>query len=215
VAMETYAPYLVHIAAVFTLLCYLFRNQIRLRVFAALGDAVLVGYYYFAFAVPLWSPLVWSVLNVIINAVMILIILRDQRGHAMSDKEMNLFRMLDTLTPGQFRKLTAKGEWKQADEPTVLAKESEVLDQLHYVLDGSVAVVKAGRQLQVEPKLFIGELAYLRKRPATATVTVSGGGHYMTWKHTDLEELFKRNDDLRNAMLRLLGRDMAEKMANT
>lgn len=213
--MQTIAPYLVHVAAIFTLFCYLFRDQIKLRIFAAIGDALLVAYYYFGFDVPLWNPLVWSVLNVVINAAMILIILRDAREHEMSDEELSLFRSLDTLTPGQFRKLVAIGKWHRALLPQTLTEEGEALTELHYVLDGNITIAKAERSFPVEAKKFIGELAYLRKRPATATVKVSADSHYISWSHEDLELLFRRNEDLRTALQLLMGRDVAEKMANS
>ena len=213
--MQTIAPYLVHVAAIFTLFCYLFRDQIKLRIFAAIGDALLVAYYYFGFDVPLWNPLVWSVLNIAINVAMILIILRDAREHEMSDEELSLFRSLDTLTPGQFRKLVSIGKWNRALFPQTLTEEGEALKELHYVLDGNITIAKAERSFPVEAKKFIGELAYLRKRPATATVKVSADSHYISWSHEDLELLFRRNEDLRTAMQLLMGRDVAEKMANS
>jgi CRP-like cAMP-binding protein len=206
---------LVHVAAVFTLLCFLFRDQVKLRIFAAIGDLLLSVYYYVAFPDPLWNPMIWSLLNVIINTSMILLILRDGREGGMSDDELSLFRNLDTLSPGQFRKLAKRGTWARAEEPETLTTEGEPLDTLHYVLSGHVNVRKAGRDLAVQPKLFIGELAFLRKRPATATVTISGDAHYISWSHDDLEKLFNRNAELRTSMQLMLGRDMAEKMANS
>jgi Popeye protein conserved region len=206
---------LVHVAAVFTLLCFLFRDQVKLRIFAAIGDLLLSVYYYLAFADPLWNPMVWSLLNVIINTTMILLILRDGREGGMSDDELSLFRNLDTLSPGQFRKLAKRGTWARAEESVTLTTEGEALDTLHYVLSGNVMIRKADRDLPVQPKLFIGELAFLRKRPATATVTISGDAHYISWSHDDLDKLFHRNDELRTAMQLMLGRDMAEKMANS
>jgi CRP-like cAMP-binding protein len=209
------AQNLVHVAAVFTLLCFLFRDQVKLRIFAAIGDLLLSVYYYVAFPDPLWNPMIWSLLNVIINTSMILLILRDGREGGMSDDELSLFRNLDTLSPGQFRKLAKRGTWARAEEPETLTTEGEPLDTLHYVLSGHVNVRKAGRDLAVRPKLFIGELAFLRKRPATATVTISGDAHYISWSHDDLEKLFNRNAELRTSMQLMLGRDMAEKMANS
>jgi hypothetical protein len=214
-AHEFIAQNLVHVAALFTLLCFLFRDQVKLRIFAAIGDLLLSVYYYVAFPDPLWNPMVWSLLNVIMNTTMILLILRDGREGGMSDDELSLFRNLDTLSPGQFRKLVKRGHWARAAEPAILTTEGEPLDTLHYVLSGDVNVRKMGRDIAVPPRLFIGELAFLRKRPATATVTISGDAHYISWSHDDLEKLFRRNDELRTAMQLMLGRDMAEKMANS
>jgi CRP-like cAMP-binding protein len=212
-AHDFIAQNLVHVAALFTLFCFLFRDQIKLRAFAVIGDLLLSIYYYVAFAEPLWNAMAWSAMNVVINAAMILLILRDGREGGMSDDELSLFRNLDALSPGQFRKLARIGSWHRATDATVLATEGHSLATLHYVLSGTVEVVKFGRSMIVEPKIFIGELAYLRQRPATATVTVSGDAHYISWAHENLEALFKRDEDVRTAMKLLMGRDMAEKVA--
>lgn len=209
------AQNLVHVAAVFTLVCFLFRNQIKLRIFAAIGDALLSVYYFTAFAEPLWNPMAWSILNVMINVAMILVILQDGRASEMSDDELSLFRQLDTLSPGQFRKLSRQGTWYRAPEPVRLTTEGEALDTLYFVLEGKIEITKQDRVFDVSPNLFIGELAFLRKRAATATVEVSSDAHYVGWNHDDLEKLLSRNDDLKSALHMLLSRDMAEKVANT
>jgi CRP-like cAMP-binding protein len=86
---------------------------------------------------------------------------------------------------------------------------------LHYVLSGDVDILKGGKKRRVTANIFIGELAFLRKRPATATVTVSGDAHYITWRHADLLPLLRRDTDLSNGLQALLSRDMAEKMARS
>ncbi len=206
---------LVHLAALFTLVSFFFRDQVKLRIFAAVGDGLISIYYLLAFATPLWNPMVWSLLNVVINLIMLTLILRDGRQGGMSDLELSLFRSLDSLSPGQFRSLMKIGEWHKADTSTVLTTEGQTLNQLHYVLSGKTIVHKAKRNLIVGPKIFIGELAMLRKRPATATVTISDNADYVSWDHAALETLFQRNEDLRTAMTLLMGRDVAEKMANS
>ena len=206
---------LVHIAAMFTLLSFLFRDQIKLRIFAAVGDALVTIYFFVAFDQPLWNSMLWSFLNVCINSAMILLILRDGRQGGMSDLELSLFRNLDALSPGQFRNLMKIGKWHKSEDATVLTSEGEALNKLYYVLSGKILIAKANRALEVSPKLFIGELAFLRQRPATATVTVSADGDYVSWDHDDLEKLFQRNEDLRTAMKLLMGRDVAEKMAKS
>jgi hypothetical protein len=213
--MHFLAQNLVHVAALFTLFCFLFRDQVKLRIFAAIGDLLLSAYYYVAFDQPLWNPMVWSLLNVVINTVMIILIVRDGREGGMSDDELSLFRNLDALSPGQFRKLAKQGTWHQNEDAVTLTRDGENLGTLYYVLSGTVTVRKGDRDLTVGPKLFIGELAYLRKMPATATVTLAKAAHYISWTHADLEKLFRSNEDLRNAMYVLLGRDVAEKMAKS
>ena len=209
------AQNLVHVAAVFTLVSFLFRNQIKLRIFAALGDTLATIYYFTAFDVPLWNSMMWTTMNVIINTTMIALIIRDGRVFEMTDDEMNLFRQLPSLSPGQFRKLLKIGSWHKQESTTVLTTEGEAVNHLHYVLQGPLQLSKAGRLSTIEPRLFIGELAYLRKRPATATVSAGEGAHYISWPHDDLKKLLDKDLDLNNALQQILGRDMAEKMANS
>ena len=204
---------MVHVAAAFTLVCYLFRNQIWLRIFAVAGDSLLAAYYFAAFPIPLWNPLYWSVLNVVINCIMILAILHDARLHEMSDDEMNLFRCLRGLTPGQFRKLMKQATWLRNDETRALTVEGQPLTSLHYVLEGRATINKQGRMFDVDPELFIGELAFLRSKVATASVTLPANSLIISWPHEALQKLFRQNQELCATMTTLLSRDMAEKVA--
>jgi len=207
------SAFLVHLAAISTLICYLFRDQIKLRSFAALGDALLTGYYYFAFDKPLWNALVWTVANVIINVTMIIILLREHRMSLLTDHEMTLFRCLETLTPGQFRKLLKIATWHESEEPVQLTEEGASLDKLYYVLDGTITIGKQGRVIEREPKMFIGEIAFLRDKAASATVMTASKSLYVSWDQSELRALLKKNEDLKNAMSSLLSADMADKVA--
>lgn len=209
------ADNLVHLAAIFTLVCYLFRDQIKLRSFAVAGDLLLAAYYFFAFREPLWNPLYWSIANVLINTAMIIMLLRDRRMSLLSDNEMRLFRGLETLSPGQFRKLLKLATWHEMEEPLQLTTEGEMLDTLYYVLDGKVSIGKQGRVIEAGPMLFIGEIAFLRDKAATATVRTSPSSLYVSWKQSELRDLFRKNDDLKNAMGALLSADMADKVARS
>lgn len=209
------ADNLVHLAAIATLVCYLFRDQIKLRSFAVAGDLLLAAYYFFAFAEPLWNPLYWSLANVLINTGMIIMLLRDHRMSLLSDNEMRLFRGLETLSPGQFRKLLKMAMWHEETETRQLTTEGEMLDTLYYVLDGKVSISKQGRVIEAGPMLFIGEIAFLRDKAATATVKTSNASLYVSWKQSELRDLFRKNDDLKNAMGALLSADMADKVARS
>jgi hypothetical protein len=204
---------LVHLAAIFTMVCYLFRDQIKLRIFAVAGDTLLSAYYFLAFPEPLWNAMYWSLANVMINAGMILVLLREHRMSLLSDNEMMLFRCLDTLTPGQFRKLLKLATFHENEEPATLTQQGEKPDRLYYVLDGKVKIGKDDRSFETDPKTFIGEVAFLRDRPASATVTTAKKSLYVSWETSALQSLLRRNDELKNALGRLLSDDMADKVA--
>jgi uncharacterized cupin superfamily protein len=166
---------LIHLGALLYLVCFLFRNQIMLRAFAILGDLAYTGYYWGVADTPLWSAMAYSTLNMLINFAMIMLIFNDQRQGTMSDNDMKLYQGFSGMTPGDFRRLSKAGIWRKADETVTLTREGEPVNELHYVLDGELEITKGGRAIDVSAGLFIGEIAYLRKTPATATVTVKSG----------------------------------------
>jgi hypothetical protein len=206
--------YFVHLGAFFYLTCFLFRNQIALRGFAILGDMAYMAYYYGASTQPLWNAIFWGATNVLINCLMIWLLVRDQRMSLFSDDEMRLYQNLKGINPGQFRRLLRLATWKRVAEPTVLTEEGRPLTMLHYVLDGTVEIEKSGRPFSIKPAVFIGELAYLRQKPATATVRVGPGALCLSWRHVDLLRLSSKDDGIRVAMLSLLNSDLAEKVVN-
>lgn len=84
---------------------------------------------------------------------------------------------------------------------------------MFYVLSGSITLDKAGRQSELPAPLFVGEVAYVKSRGASATVTVSTGTRYLSWSVIALTRCFAKQHALRVALMRLLSADMAAKVA--
>jgi Popeye protein conserved region len=206
---------LVHVRAILYLVCFLFRDQILLRSFAIAGDFAYVTYYFNVAEQPLWGAIFWNVPNVLINLTMIGLILRDNRTTSFTDNELKLYRCLNTLSPSDFRKIVRLGKWGKANADTLLAAEGQPLGLLHYVLEGDVEIEKGGRKINAKPGMFIGEIAFLKQRPASATVKIRPGSLYISWLHTDLMRAQIRYDSLKNAIAAMLNSDMAEKVARS
>lgn len=205
----------VHLGAVLYLVCFLFRDQILLRSFAIAGDTAYVIYYYNVSDQPLWGAIFWNIPNAAVNLAMIAVILRDRRTTSFSENELKLYRCLKTLSPSDFRKIAKLGKWTRTTAEMPLAEEGQPLDMLHYVVEGDVEIHKGGRRIHVEPGLFIGEVAFLRKRTASATVKVAAGSLYISWPHSTLLRMQDRNEGLRNAINSMLSVDMADKVARS
>lgn len=212
-AFDAMAQHLIHVGAVLYLICFLFRDQIALRTFAIAGDFAYMAYYFTASSSPLWEAIFWIIPNMGINVVMIFLILRDRRMTVLSDDEMMLYQNLRGLNPGQFRRLIKLGKWRTLQEPLTLTQEGNALDQLHYVLKGDVEVDKSGRKIKVDPAVFIGELAYLRGKPATATVIAGKDAVVVSWSHDDLKKAITKDNELSQSLAALLNADLAEKVA--
>ncbi len=204
---------LIHIAAAIFLAGFLFRDQIMLRSLVIVGNFVYVLYFYVVVDYPLWGGIFWSVVGILINAVMIGRIVADRADFGLSTEERALHGHLDTLTPGELRRLMKAGRWRTAEEETVISREGEPLAELTYVLDGTVTVEKGGTRFALATPAFVGEVAFVTQRPASATVTLARGARVVTWEMGPLQRLLLRAPSLRIGLGAAFNRDMAEKVA--
>lgn len=204
---------IVHVGALLYLLGFLFRDQLVLRGLILLGDLVYILYFYFAPDIPLWGGIFWSALFTVVNIVMIWLIFFDEVQFSLPANDRKLFDLLVDLTPGQFRKLLKAGRQEVAASPIVITRENEPLNQLYFVTDGKVTIEKGGHRMVSEAKTFIGEIAFLLSRPATATVTLEPGCHYCVWDSKTLHNVVNGNSALKTALSAAMNRKLAEKVA--
>ncbi len=204
---------IVHAGAALCLIALLFRDQLALRAFLVAGDSVYILYYFFAPTTPLWGGIFWSSIYILTNAVMISRIIFDRAHFTLNDDEYALFSHLAVLTPGEFRRMMRLSKWHTATEPVVLTTEDQPVDRIYFVLAGDIAIEKAGRPISIGPLTFIGEVAFLLSRPASATVRVGPGARYVSWDSVSLRRLLVRVPALRIAFDGALNRDMALKVA--
>jgi CRP-like cAMP-binding protein len=202
---------IVHVAALLFLLGFLFRDQFIMRGLILLGDLLYILYFYFAPEEPLWGGIFWSALFAIANVVMIWLIFFDEVQFSLRADERKLFDLLGDLTPGQFRKLLKAGRQEVAIAPLVITRENEPSNALYFVVDGQVTIGKGGHLMVSEAKTFIGEIAFLLSRPATATVTLETGCHYCVWDSKALHSVLNSNPALRTALSAI--NRLAEKVA--
>jgi CRP-like cAMP-binding protein len=204
---------IVHVGAILYLCAFLFRDQLILRGLILVGDLVYILYFYFAPEVPLWGGIFWSAMFTIVNVGMVWLIFFDEVQFSLPANDRKLFDLLMDLTPGQFRKLLKAGRQEVAASPIVITRENEPLHQLYFVTDGKVTIAKGGQRMVSEAKTFIGEIAFLLLRPATATVTLEPGCHYCVWDSKALRAVLNGNPALKTALSAAMNRKLAEKVA--
>ena len=201
---------LLYAGASLLLASFALQSQLRFRCLAMAG---LTAIWAYGFALWMGPVIIGATLGIAINGVMGWRLWREGQDLAMSDDELNLFRNLRGLSPEQFRKLMKAGTWERTAEPVKLTSEGQMPEELYYVLEGNLSIQKSGREIKVQPAAFIGELAYLREMPATATVQLLPPGHFVSWKHTELNRVLAHDEALRLALAMLINNDLAEKVA--
>jgi hypothetical protein len=204
---------IVHVAALLQLAGYLFRDQIIMRSLLIGGSCIYVLYYLLAPATPLWGGMFWSLAFSAVNLTMVLLLARDRRIGPMSDEDSRLFALLAGLSPGEFRRLRRMATRVETPGEQQITGEGQQLDQLYFLIEGQARVRKGTTELVVSGPVFVGEVAFLLGRPASATVLVAPGARYLRWDSRALKQLSLRSPSLRIAFTEALNRDMALKVA--
>ena len=208
-------PYLATLAAVLMVMGFTFRNPLKLRSFAILGSLTFIVYCLLVSDVPLWTAIISAAAIIVVNVYMMWLIMKDRRMFRLSAEELMLFARLPGLTPGQYKSLLEISEWHNPQVSMPLTKLGEMPSALYYLLEGQVEVNRDGKRFPIGPHAFIGELAFLREKPATATTFANAGALIVSWEHASLRELMKANEGIRKAFDSMLSIDMAEKMAKS
>lgn len=204
---------IVHIGALLYLAGFLFQNAMFLRSMIILGDFVNILYFYFAPETPLWGGIFWSVMFTIVNVVMIALIVVDKVHFNLDPNEKKLFDLLEDLTPGQFRQLLKAGRQEVSSRQKIITREHMPLTDLYFVVEGSMTIEKAGSRATSPSGTFIGEIAFLLSRPATATVTLEPGSPYFVWNGEKLRQLMQKKPALGTALSAVLNKKLAQKVA--
>ena len=157
----------------------------------------------------------WNIITFGITLKVLVQLILDRTHIGLSPEEEDLFSAFGSLTPGEFRDLLKAGHWRTADESTALTREGERPDHLYYVLSGRIQIVKGERVIDIDPRTFIGEVAFLHRSTASATVRLSEGARYVEWPADTLDARMGARASLKTSLLRVIGLDMALKVARS
>lgn len=205
--------YLMHLAALIGVAALTFRNQLILRAVLLVSIVFSIVDHVFVRQGANPNYVFWDLVALVINSWMLVRLVLDRTHVGLTDEEERLFQTWGSLSPGEFRQLLRLAHWRTATESMELTCEGELPDNLFYVIEGDLQVVKAGRTVALAAPAFIGEVAFVKERPASATVLISPGGRYVVWSAKVLRQYFARNQAMRVAAMRIISADMAGKVA--
>lgn len=204
---------LVHVGASIILIGYAIRDQIVLRLMVVIGTLFYVAYY-LSMDTPLWSSLMWNALFISINIFMVIKLYRDRIVGKMSYNEQTLFRFLHNLNPGEFRKIRNAGYIATTDSKSRICDKSKNNNHLYLILDGAAEVLLPNKNVILGAGAFIGEISFLKGGKTSADVYLLPNTTFMVWEYDDLEELFRKNQHIKNCINYLIAQDVTRKLSN-
>lgn len=203
---------MLHLAALVSVAALLFRDQIKLRAVLLVSIALALANNYDGSDATDWEDLFWNAVLFTINLVVLVQLVLDRTHIGLSAEERSLFDAFGLLTPGEFRALARLASWHTAGGGEAITCEGEAPGALFYVLTGGLTIEKGERTIPYGPGTFIGEIAFIKRGTASATVRLDAGSRYVAWATAGLDRRIAGRQELRHAVTRLISHDMALKV---
>jgi hypothetical protein len=205
--------YLVHLSNILLLVSYSVRDILWLRWFAV-AAAIANLPYYLAQSTVLWPPVIWGVVFMAINLYQIARIYLERRPVVLSADEQQLYDMgFRALRPREFVSLLMAGEWRDAARGERLIEQGRPVERIAIPISGAVEITRGEQILGTfAAGQVIGLALAVTDEPATFDATFSEPGRYMSWPLPSLRKFLDRRPELRVALQRLAGHDLAVKV---
>jgi len=193
---------------------YLVVNIFWLRLLAILALGLEGIYFYFASEPPLWIGIAWAFIFVAINLVQLARLTHERYRVKHSEHERllrkGIFRDLNTVG---FNRLLGIGRWRDVEEGAVLTREDQPVEEIILIAEGGAEVEVGGRLVAtLHSGSFCGEMSFLTKDNASATVVASGPCRLFAVNKEKLTALFEKDNDIKTAIHGVIGRDLAYKL---
>ena len=192
---------------------YWVKDILWLRLLVMVGSLVVIPYYLLR-TEPLWTPTVWSCVFISIHAVRAWGIVKERRPVAFTGDEQLLYdKTFSALSPQQFKRLLAIGEWKDLDRGYVLHSTGNPSDTLEAVVRGELEARRHGHVLgHALPGDLAGLATVLGRSPELFDVAVTERARVIRWRIVDLKKLVETDESLASALRKIAAAAIADKL---
>ena len=203
----------IHAANLAILASFLVRDILWLRALSVLAGALFIAYFGLRPA-PELEPIAWNGVFMLLNVVQIARLLRERRPVHLGEREQRLYDLaFRALSPRELLRLIAIGRWEEAKVGAVLIEQGSSPDRVLALCDGKFAVEVDGRRVaELAPGRLVGEMSYLTGAPTTARVRCVEPALFLALPANELRALTRESPELRAALQRVIGLDLAAKL---
>jgi CRP-like cAMP-binding protein len=180
-----------------------------LRVVAVVGLSLEILYFWHSGG-DLRTGMGWDLIFIAINLYQLYRLAKDRLSLRLPEADRDLLRSVFTgLDDPQIARLLIAGEFCDFAGGTTLAAENEALDRIFFICSGRARVMIGGREVShLEKGSFVGEVAFLTDKPATATVIAEGDMRALAFNGSELKQFFDKETEVAGLIYQLLGREL-------
>jgi CRP-like cAMP-binding protein len=202
-----------HLSYLLIAVSYWLTDMFWLRLVAIVGLTLEIIYFLFSGG-DLRTGIGWDVVFIAINAYQLSRLMQDRLSLRLPADERELLRnVLTGLDDAQIARLLVAGNFSDIAKGTMLAEENQPLERLFFICAGHVRVTIGGREVaHLEKGNFVGEVAFLTEKPATATVVAEDSVRALVFERAELSRFFRNEAEVAGLIYQLLGRELANKI---
>ena len=187
-----------HLAFGLIAFSYLVKDIMYLRVLSIVASLFGMFFNYTVPVDPMWLPIGWNGLFVMVNLYHISVLLYEKRPIHMDGKNEELYETLfKNMTPVEYLKISKAACWKTYQPDEVVIRQQHLVPDLILIYNGTVDVAVDGKKVaELKDGQFVGEMSFLTEKSATATCVIKHDTECILWKQPEFKELLKRNPSL-------------------
>jgi CRP-like cAMP-binding protein len=184
-----------------------------LRAVAVVGLSLEILYFWHSGG-DLRTGMGWDLIFIAINLYQLYRLVKDRLSLRLPEADRDLLRSVFTgLDDAQIARLLIAGKFCDFAGGTTLAEENEALERIFFICSGRARILIGGREVShLEKGSFVGEVAFLTDKPATATVIAEGDMRALAFDRGELRQFFDRETEVAGLIYQLLGRELANKI---
>jgi hypothetical protein len=156
----------------------------------------------------------WDLVFILINLWQIYWLVEERRKLSRI-KDAHLLRrgVFAGFDDAKIAGLLSSGTWRDLCEGAVLTRAGEPVRELTLLCDGAATVDIEGHTIaRLSNGAFVGEMAFITGKPASATVTVDQPTRAFVFEMEKLRKLVEGDETVATAIHRVIGRDLAVKL---
>jgi Cyclic nucleotide-binding domain len=202
-----------HLSYVMIAISYWLTDMFWLRSVAVVGLSLEILYFLLSGG-DLRAGIGWDLIFILINLYQLYRLAQERLSLRLPEKDRELLRrVLTGLDDVQIARLLGAGALCEIEAGTTLAEENQPLEKLYFLCAGRVGVSIGGRAIShLEEGNFVGEVAFLTERPASATVIAETPVRVLAFDRAKLKQFFKNETEVAGLIYQLIGRDLAHKI---
>jgi CRP-like cAMP-binding protein len=202
--------YLVNLSSILTLISFTVQSILALRLLAIGAQLTFIPYCLMQ-SPPLWTPVIWNVLFLAVNVFNVILLLLERRPVKFNPDEEKLYNLaFKSLSPREFLKLLALGEWRDGEPGETLISSGSPNTYAPILCRGEAVVIAEGEEIVKIPEgKLIGVSSILVGDPMPVDIKLNTPSRYICWHLEPLRKFLDKQPELRTKFQSIVSHDLA------